>query len=394
MAQLAAKGWVCVAINYRLAPRDPFPAQIIDVKRAIAWVREHIAAVRRRPGLPRDHRRLRGRPPRRAGGADARRPGVPARLRGRRHLGAGRGPALRRLRPGRGHRAAVGDRDARPVPRARGSCSQRWDDDPELFENASPLLRITPDAPDFFVLHGTHDTLVAVEQARLFVARLREVSQALRRVRRAARARSTPSTCSARSAAATSCAAVDRFLHWHCERPTRGRLSRWRPAMPADLLATPATPEGFMPEDEGALLHRRRGARARRRARSSRSAPTAASPRSTSAPPPGRSGGTVFTVDHHRGSEENQAGWEHHDADAGRPRARPDGHAADVPAHHRATPGSRTRWSRSSAGPPRSPRTGARRCRCCSSTAGTPRSTPSNDYTGWAPLGGRRRHRW
>src|ERR1700741_3380025 len=23
-------------------------------------------------------------------------------------------------------------------------------------------------------------------------------------------------------------------------------------------------------------------------------------------------GGTVFTVDHHRGSEENQAGWEHH----------------------------------------------------------------------------------
>ncbi len=43
MTQLAAKGWVCVAINYRLAPRSPFPAQIIDVKKAIAWVREHIA---------------------------------------------------------------------------------------------------------------------------------------------------------------------------------------------------------------------------------------------------------------------------------------------------------------------------------------------------------------
>ena len=43
MQHLAAKGWVCVAINYRLAPRDPFPAQIIDVKRAIAWVRENIA---------------------------------------------------------------------------------------------------------------------------------------------------------------------------------------------------------------------------------------------------------------------------------------------------------------------------------------------------------------
>ena len=71
--------------------------------------------------------------------------------------------------------------------------------------------------------------------------------------------------------------------------------------------------KGFMPEDEGLLLHRQAlerlphgpvlevgtycgksaiylGAAAR------------------------QVGGTVFTVDHHRGSEENQAGWEHHDA--------------------------------------------------------------------------------
>ena len=43
MQHLAAKGWVCVAINYRLAPRDPFPAHVIDVKKGIAWIREHIA---------------------------------------------------------------------------------------------------------------------------------------------------------------------------------------------------------------------------------------------------------------------------------------------------------------------------------------------------------------
>ena len=50
MAQLAAKGWVCVAINYRLAPRNPFPAQIIDVKRGIAWVRENIEDYGGDPG--------------------------------------------------------------------------------------------------------------------------------------------------------------------------------------------------------------------------------------------------------------------------------------------------------------------------------------------------------
>ena len=36
MQHLAAKGWVCVAINYRLSPRDPCPAQVVDVKQAIA----------------------------------------------------------------------------------------------------------------------------------------------------------------------------------------------------------------------------------------------------------------------------------------------------------------------------------------------------------------------
>ena len=43
MNRMAAKGWVCVAINYRLSPRDPWPAHIVDVKRAIAWVRDNIA---------------------------------------------------------------------------------------------------------------------------------------------------------------------------------------------------------------------------------------------------------------------------------------------------------------------------------------------------------------
>ena len=84
--------------------------------------------------------------------------------------------------------------------------------------------------------------------------------------------------------------------------------------MPADLLAHARAAKGFMPEAEGLLLHRV----ARRRlplgpvleigTYCGKSAVfLGAAAREV--------GGTVFTVDHHRGSEENQAGWEHHDTE-------------------------------------------------------------------------------
>jgi triacylglycerol lipase len=40
---LAQRGYVAIAINYRLAPADKFPAQIHDVKSAIMWARENAA---------------------------------------------------------------------------------------------------------------------------------------------------------------------------------------------------------------------------------------------------------------------------------------------------------------------------------------------------------------
>ena len=38
---LAQIGWVGFNVDYRLSPEATFPDQIVDVKRAIAWVREH-----------------------------------------------------------------------------------------------------------------------------------------------------------------------------------------------------------------------------------------------------------------------------------------------------------------------------------------------------------------
>jgi acetyl esterase/lipase len=178
MNRMAARGWVCVAINYRLAPKNPFPAQIVDVKRAIAWTRENIASYGGDPS----YLVLTGGS---AGG----------------HLSALAAvtPDVKEYQPGfedadtrvsacvpfygvfdlagiTGDRSAIEMRDMFLGPRVFLLDPQT---NLDAFELASPISHVTPDAPDFFVLHGVDDGLVSVRQARAFVAKLREVSTGL-----------------------------------------------------------------------------------------------------------------------------------------------------------------------------------------------------------------------
>ncbi|MCB0963466.1 MAG: alpha/beta hydrolase, partial [Acidimicrobiales bacterium] len=48
---------------------------------------------------------------------------------------------------------------------------------PEVWEQASTMSWVGPDAPPFFVIHGSNDSLVPVEQARSFVSMLRAASK-------------------------------------------------------------------------------------------------------------------------------------------------------------------------------------------------------------------------
>jgi predicted O-methyltransferase YrrM len=87
-------------------------------------------------------------------------------------------------------------------------------------------------------------------------------------------------------------------------------------APPAELLAAARAAKGFMPDDEGLALYGA-GIEATR---------IGAGPLLEVGTYCGKSalylgaaarqgGGVLFSVDHHRGSEENQRGWEHHDPD-------------------------------------------------------------------------------
>ena len=129
----------CVELPAR--PRDTWPAQIVDVKRAIAWVKEHIG---KHGGDP-DFVVVTGGS---AGG----------------HLAA-----LAALTPGiAGFQPGFEDTDTRVqaanvrVNPTWRSCCPAWYSSRNC---PSPMSWVAPEAPPLFIAHGTNDTLVPVEHA-------------------------------------------------------------------------------------------------------------------------------------------------------------------------------------------------------------------------------------
>jgi acetyl esterase/lipase len=173
MCHLARQGWVCVAINYRLSPKATFPDHLIDAKRALAWIREHVAEF----------------------GGDASFVAVTGGSAGG-HLTALMGLTANdpRFQPGFEDvdtrvNACVPlygvfdflDRDGlhrglmEPVL-AKVVMKSRPTDAEQLWHAASPLSHVHVDAPPFFIVQGAQDTLVWREDARAFVAALGKVS--------------------------------------------------------------------------------------------------------------------------------------------------------------------------------------------------------------------------
>jgi acetyl esterase/lipase len=173
---LAAAGWVGLNIEYRLSPKATWPDHLIDVKRAIAWYREHAAAY----GADPDFLVVTG------GSAGGHLTAMAALTAGDEEYQPGFEDAdtsVRAAVPFYGAYDLLGDGRQRD-PRSllwileRLFMKRRRDEDPEAYVKASPINRVRPEAPPFLVIHGDADSLLPVDGARRFVARLREVSEA------------------------------------------------------------------------------------------------------------------------------------------------------------------------------------------------------------------------
>src|SRR6266566_5478780 len=173
LGHLAAIGWVGLAVNYRLSPDVAFPVHLQDVKRAVAWYRDHAAQY----GADPDFLCVTG------GSAGAHlatlaaltpndaeyQPGfeeVDTELRAA-AVWYGAYDFTNRLGTWQPHEMRMLQRDVMQRTLAGH---------PADFARASPLDRLRRDAPPFLVLHGDIDSLVPVAEARAFVSGLRAVS--------------------------------------------------------------------------------------------------------------------------------------------------------------------------------------------------------------------------
>jgi len=176
MLHLAARGWVCVTANYRLSPRATFPEHLVDVKLAIHWVREHVAEYGGDP----DFVAITGGS---AGGHLAALAALTANDAEYQPGFEDTDTGVRACVPVYGvydfaNRFGIADHEFMERILARRVMKRRLAEDPEAYARASPSCRVHAGAPPFFAIHGTHDSLAPVEEARRFVELLRKTSRA------------------------------------------------------------------------------------------------------------------------------------------------------------------------------------------------------------------------
>ena len=173
LSHMAERGWVCLSIDYRVSPKHTWPDHIVDVKRALAWIKENIADYGGDPdfvavtgGSAGGHLSslaalTPNEPQWQPGFEDADTSVVAAvPIYGRYDWFTGTGS---------GRKEFIGFLQKFVVKKPFAQNRQTYLD-------ASSITRVRADAPPFFILHGADDSIIPVGEGREFAEALREVS--------------------------------------------------------------------------------------------------------------------------------------------------------------------------------------------------------------------------
>ena len=174
MSHMADRGWVCVSLAYRVSPWHTWPDHIVDVKRGLAWVKEHIADF---GGDPEFVAITGGSAGGHLASLAALTPNDPAFQPGFEEADTSvvaAVPIYGRYdwysTDGEGRREFVAFLEKFVV-------KKNFTRHREVYVDASSIARVHADAPPFFVLHGHDDSLIPVQEARDFVRELRDIAK-------------------------------------------------------------------------------------------------------------------------------------------------------------------------------------------------------------------------
>lgn len=168
MELMVRHGWICVSINYRMSPQHRWPAHIDDVRRAIDWVRGHIADYGGDPTFIAL-----------TGGSAGAHLATLAALDSHQSVNVGdatQSTPIQAVVPLYGVYDLSGGvpMNSMMLPYLeRCVMGQRRAEAAELFEGASPLQFVGADAPPFMIVHGGADTFIPTAQPRALCAALR-----------------------------------------------------------------------------------------------------------------------------------------------------------------------------------------------------------------------------
>jgi acetyl esterase/lipase len=173
LSHMAERGWVCLSIDYRVSPKHTWPDHIVDVKRALAWIKENIADYGGDPdfvaitgGSAGGHlcslAALTPDDPQWQPGFEDADTSVVAAV-----------PIYGRYdwvsTKGNGRKEFIAFLQKYVV-------KKRFDENKQAYVDASSIRRVRPDAPPFFILHGQDDSIIPVSEGREFAEALRDVS--------------------------------------------------------------------------------------------------------------------------------------------------------------------------------------------------------------------------